>query len=100
TGRVAPADLGATQGGGIRASVGIPGPDRSVTLPGAPDAGRTELVVANPDGGRAGYQGRLDRTDGEQALGQLQGEVLQPSRARTYEISTPSDSTINLSATA
>src|SRR5207237_2517623 len=98
-GRLAAASRGASGDGGVRSALGIPGPERSVTLPGAPDSGRTELVVGDAGPGRATYQGVLDRSDGAQILPQFHGESLQPNQARTYEISTQPDSAIVLHAT-
>jgi hypothetical protein len=95
-GRVAAAMLGASHNGGIRAELGARAPERTAILPGGPEAGRTELIVDDVGTHRASYRGSLARTDGTQALGQFRGESLQPGQARTYDLSTERDSTIQL----
>jgi hypothetical protein len=99
-GRVAVASIGISAEGGVRAAAGIPAAVHSVALPGGPDAGRSELVVANPGGGKATYRGMLDRTDGSQPISQLNGESLGSEQAVTYELSTDQTSTIQLTATS
>ena len=73
-GRVAAAMVGATKSGGIRASDGIPAPEASVTLPGGPDAGRSQLVVQNVGSTRLTLTGAIDRTDASQPLAQVRKE--------------------------
>jgi uncharacterized protein DUF5719 len=99
-GRVAVASVGVSAQGGVRAADGIPALMHSFTLPGGPDAGRTDLVVANPGSGKATYHGTLDRTDGSQAIGQLNGESLRSGQATTYEITTNQTATIQFTATS
>jgi hypothetical protein len=99
-GRLAVASVGVSAQSGIRAAAGIPAVVHSVTLPGGPDAGRSELVVANPSGGKATYRGMLDRTDGSQPISQLNGESLGSEQALTYELSTDRTSTIQLNVTS
>ena len=99
-GRVAVAGFGVTSSGGIRAADGLPLPVHASTLPGGPDSGRTELVVANPSGGKASYRGTLLRTDGSQPIGQLNGETLPSQQARTYELSTSPASSIQFTVSS
>ena len=99
-GRVAAASLGATNSGGIRSSLGITAPERSAVLPGGPDAGRSILTVDGVGTQRVTIQGTLHRTDGAQALGQLQGQSLQPGQSRSYDLPTQSNSTMNLTLAA
>jgi hypothetical protein len=99
-GRVAVASVGISAKGGVRAANAIPAAVHSVTLPGGPDSGRSDLVVANPGGGKATFQGTLDRTDGSQPIGPLKGGSLSSQQAVTYEISTDQTSTIQFNVTS
>ena len=95
-GRVAVAGIGVSSSGGVRAADGIPAAERTFTLPGGPDSGRSELVVADPGGGKASYHGTLELPGGPQAISQLNGESLAPDQAKTYDVSTTPDATVEL----
>lgn len=88
-GRVVAATLGVSTIGGIRAGLGYPGtPAPSLVLPGAGDAGRTELAVMSPGTERVGIVGELLSDDAEQPFAGLADAAPRGESGRTFPAST------------
>lgn len=93
-GRVAVATLGVSTEGGIRSEVGVPGDATEQILPGAGDAGRSELTIVNTGEERATISGELLEPGGAQPLSALADAGPKPRAATTVPLTTGSPSTL------
>lgn len=97
-GRVAVASLGVSTVGGIRSAVGLPDGASEQILPGAGDAGRSDLAVMSTGEGRVGLTGEVLEPDAQQPLTVLADAEPRPSSATTITLTTASPSTLLLRA--
>ncbi len=93
-GRVVAGTLGISTEGGVRASVGVPGGVATQVLPGAGDAGRSDLTVAATGQGPAGISAELLGAEGRQALPVVADAEPRPSSATTATLTTADPATI------
>jgi hypothetical protein len=84
-GRIAAASLGVGDDGGIRSAVGVPGTVGAVVLPGAGDAGRSEVALLNAGSTGATYRVDLLAPDGRHAV-EPPGQRLGPKAAATESL--------------
>lgn len=98
-GRVVAATLGVSTAGGIRAGLGYPGsPPPEVVLPGAADAGRTELVVMSAGTQRRAIAGTLLQTEQEQLFAGLEDSAPPGEASRTFPASTEGPTSVVFAA--
>ena len=97
-GRIAAASLGVGDDGGIRSAVGVPGTVRTVVLPGAGDAGRSEVALLNPGSAGVTYRVDLLAPDGRHAV-QPPGQRLGPKAAATESLTASGPGAVALGIT-
>lgn len=93
-GQVAVATLGISTTGGIRSAVGVPDGATERMLPGAGDAGRSELAVVSTGAERAAISGELLQPEADQPLPPLAEAGPRASAATTIPLTTGSPSTL------
>jgi hypothetical protein len=100
-GRVVAATLGISRTGGIRASLGYPGPPSpELVLPGGADAGRTELVVMSTATERVEIAGELLQADSAQPFAGLADSAPPGESGRTFPSSTEGPTSVAFVAAA
>jgi hypothetical protein len=85
-GRVAAASLGVAEAGGIRSGIGVPHPGREIVLPGAADAGPSEVSLLAPGSAAARYSVSLLSGTGRHPAPDLVGQQLGPGSDRTEHV--------------
>jgi Family of unknown function (DUF5719) len=85
-GRVAAASLGVAASGGIRSAVGVPRAARRVILPGAADAGPSDVPILNPASAATTYGVSVLGGTGPRQAQDLTGQQLGPGSDRTEHV--------------
>jgi hypothetical protein len=86
-GRVAAASLGVAGAGGIRSGIGLPRAATEVVLPGAADAGPSEVSLLDPGSAAARYSVSVLSASGRRPAPDLVGQQLGPGSVRTEHVS-------------
>ncbi len=93
-GRVAAATLGISDSGGIRSSIGLPAGATTQILPGAADAGRTDLPVMSAGLDRVTLSGTILEPEASQPLAALADAAPGGESARTIPLTTGTPTTL------
>lgn len=99
-GRVAAATLGISKVAGIRAAIGLPGGVTTQVLPGAADAGRTDLTVVSAGLERVDLSGEVLEAEATQPLAALADAAPAGESARTVPLTTGTPATLVVHAAA
>lgn len=98
-GRVAAASLGVSEAGGVRAAVGVTHAQPLAVLPGALDAGGSQIPVMNPAGRGSGFEAMVLTARGTEPAPDLDAEPLGPTSVRTEGVTLPVPSSVVVTAT-
>jgi hypothetical protein len=86
-GRVAAASLGISDAGGIRSAIGMTRPGTGMVLPGAADAGPSDVALMNLGSSAARYSVSVLGSGGRRPAQDLTGQQLGPGSDRTEHVS-------------